>query len=395
MPLILTVRELTAYLRDLLESDERLADLWVEGEISNVTRSSAGHIYFTLKEAEAQVSCVLFRSYASRLESLPADGEAVLVHGRVSFYEAGGKLQLYADTIRSLGLGLLYLRFQELKAALEAEGLFAPERKRPLPRFPRCIGVVTSPTGAVIRDILHILKRRFPPVRVILSPTLVQGKEAAPMIVAALERLYRLPVDLIIVARGGGSLEDLWPFNEEVVARAICASPVPVISGVGHETDFTIADFAADVRAPTPSAAAEIAVPDAAELLQTLAQRRRQLYRALRRRLDAARQALQTQQHHLQRLSPRNLIVQRRQRIDELAERGTRQIRYQLGLARERLDGLSARLAALDPRATLRRGYAIVHRRSDGVLVVSPAQVERGDRLDVRVRDGSFEAGVL
>jgi exodeoxyribonuclease VII large subunit len=395
MPPILTVRELTTYLRELLEGDEQLADLWVEGEISNVTRSSAGHIYFTLKEAEAQVACILFRGYASRLDALPTDGEAVLVHGRVSFYEAGGKLQLYVDTIRSLGVGPLYLRFQELKAALEAEGLFAPERKRPLPRFPRCIGVVTSPTGAVIRDILNILKRRYPPARVILSPTLVQGKEAAPLIVAALERLWRFPVDLIIVARGGGSLEDLWAFNEEIVARSIRASPVPVISGVGHETDFTIADFAADVRAPTPSAAAEIAVPDATELRKMLAERRRRLRQVLERRLVTARQALETQRRHLQRLSPLNLVAQRRQRVDEQIDRATVRLRYRLEIARERLEGLSGRLAALDPQATLRRGYAIVHRCVDGVVVVSPAQVARGDRLDVRVRDGSFEAGVL
>ncbi|MGC8872952.1 MAG: exodeoxyribonuclease VII large subunit [Chloroflexia bacterium] len=395
MPLILTVRELTTCLRELLESDERLADLWVEGEISNVTRSSAGHVYFTLKEAEAQIACVLFRGYANRLDILPVDGEAVLVHGRISFYEAGGKLQLYADTVRSLGLGVLYLRFQQLKSALEAEGLFAPEHKRPLPRFPRCIGVVTSPTGAVIRDILHILKRRYPPVRVILSPTLVQGKEAAPMIVAALKRLWQFPVDLIIVARGGGSLEDLWPFNEEIVARAIRASPVPVISGVGHETDFTIADFAADVRAPTPSAAAEIAVPDAAELLQTVAQRRRRLHQALRQRLAVARQNLEIQRFHLHRLSPQSRLAQRRQRLDEQTERATRQIRYRVEIARQRLEGLSARLATLDPRATLRRGYAIVHRRADGALVVNPAQVAPGDRLDIRVRDGSFEAGAL
>ncbi len=225
MPTILSVRELATYIHQLLEYDEVLADVWVEGEISNLARSSAGHIYFTLKEDQAQLSCAMFRNAASRLERLPSEGEAVLVHGQVSFYEAGGKLQLYVDSIRPRGVGQLFARFQELRARLEAEGLFAPELKRPLPPFPRRIGVVTSPTGAALRDILHILGRRYPLVEVVISPTQVQGKEAAAQIAAAIERVQARGVDLIIVARGGGSIEDLWPFNEEVVARAIRAAP--------------------------------------------------------------------------------------------------------------------------------------------------------------------------
>ena len=393
MPIILSVRELAVYIHQLLEYDEVLADVWVEGEISNLARSSAGHVYFTLKEDQAQVSCALFRNAAVRLERLPANGEAVLAHGQVSFYEAGGRLQLYVDTVRPRGVGALFAQFQELKARLEAEGLFAAEQKRPLPPFPRRIGVVTSPTGAALRDILHILGRRYPLVEVVVAPTPVQGKEAAGQIAAALERLQGRSVDLIIVARGGGSLEDLWPFNEEAVARAIRASRVPVVSGVGHETDFTIADFAADVRAPTPSGAAEIAVPDRAELGAHVARLRARLAQVARRQLRERRLRLDERERALRRLSPRALIAARRQRLNELAGRAGRSLRHRLAVARERLRSATLRLAALDPRAVLSRGYAIV-RRADGAVVLSPAQLESGERLDVQVRDGTFGAQV-
>ncbi len=389
MPIILSVRELATYIHELLEYDEVLGDVWVQGEVSNLSRSGAGHVYFTLKEADAQISCALFRQAAARVERLPANGEALLVHGRVSFYEAGGKLQLYVDAVRPVGVGLLYLRFQELKARLEAEGLFDPEQKRPLPPFPRRIGVVTSPTGAALRDICHILARRYPLVELVVSPTQVQGKEAAGQIVAALERLRGRGVDLIIVARGGGSLEDLWPFNEEVVARAIRAASAPVVSGVGHETDFTIADFAADVRAPTPSAAAEIAVPDQGDLRGQLARLRQRLAQGAGRQLAEGRLRLGEQRRMLRHLSPRGMVAARRQQVDELAGRAGRSLRHCLGLARERLRTAALRLAALDPRATLQRGYAIV-RRASGEVVVSPAQVTMGERLAVQVREGEF-----
>lgn len=392
MSAILSVRELAAYLRELLDYDEVLADVWVEGEVSNLSRSTAGHVYFTLKEADAQISCVLFRGAASRLTHLPADGEAVLVHGRVSFYEAGGRLQLYVDMLRSLGLGALFLRFQELKARLEAEGLFDPQIKRSLPPFPRRIGVVTSATGAAIQDVLHVLRRRYPLVAVVISPTLVQGKEAAPQIVVALERLREHSVDLIIVTRGGGSLEDLWPFNEEIVARAIRAAPVPVISGVGHETDFTIADFAADVRAPTPSAAAEIAVPDRAELDLAVAQRRKQMEQGLRWQVGELRRQLQERDRRLRHLSPQVQITGRRQQVDDLVDRAARGLNHRLEVIRERVRSAALRLASLDPQATLQRGYAVVRLKPEGIVVVSPAQVASGDALEVQVRDGSFEA---
>jgi exodeoxyribonuclease VII large subunit len=390
---ILSVRELATYIHQLLEYDEVLADVWVEGEVSNLTRSSAGHVYFTLKEDQAQISCALFRNAAMRQERLPVSGEAVLAHGQVSFYEAGGKLQLYVDTVRPRGIGLLYAQFQELKARLEAEGLFDETRKRPLPLFPRRIGVVTSPTGAALRDILNILGRRYPLVEVVVSPTLVQGKEAAGQIAAALQRLQGRGVNLIIVARGGGSLEDLWPFNEEAVARAIRASRVPVISGVGHETDYTIADFAADVRAPTPSGAAELAVPDQGELRANVARLGMRLGQAAHRRLRERRMRLDERARTLRRLSPWALIVARRQRVDDLAGRAGRSLHHRLAVMRERLRGAALRLAALDPRAVLSRGYAIV-RRADGAVVLSPAQVAAGERLEVQVRDGELRVDV-
>jgi exodeoxyribonuclease VII large subunit len=394
MPIILSVRELAVYIHQLLEYDEVLADIWVEGEVSNLARSRAGHVYFTLKEEQAQVSCALFRHAAVRQERLPTDGEAVLAHGKVSFYEAGGKLQLYVDTVRPRGVGLLYAQFQELKARLEAEGLFDEAIKRPLPPFPRRIGVVTSPTAAALRDILNILGRRYPLVEVVIAPTQVQGKEAAGQIVAAFESLQGHDVDLIIVARGGGSLEDLWPFNEEAVARAIRAAPVPVISGVGHETDYTIADFAADMRAPTPSGAAEIAVPDQAALRANLAGLRTQLKQEISRQLQERNLRLNEQIRALHRLSPWALIVARRQRVDDLTDRAGRSVRHHLTFARERLRSASLHLAALDPRAVLSRGYAIV-RQADGAVVLDPEQVTAGERLDVRVRDGSFGAEVV
>ncbi len=394
MPIILSVRELATYIHQLLEYDEVLADVWVEGEVSNLSRSGAGHVYFTLKESQAQISCALFRSAAAHLERLPGEGEAVLVHGQVSFYEAGGKLQLYVDDVRPRGVGQLYARFLELKARLEAEGLFAAERKRPLPAFPRRIGVVTSPTGAALRDILHILGRRYPLVEVVVAPTLVQGKEAAGQIVAALRRVQEAGVDLIIVARGGGSIEDLWPFNEESVARAICAAAVPVVCGVGHETDFTIADFVADVRAPTPSGAAEIVVPDQAALRAGVERLRRRLEQLVRQDLAARRRELAARRRTLRQLSPQALLAARRQRTDELAGRAARSLRHRLAVAREQLRGAVLRLAALDPRAVLSRGYAIV-RRAGGEVVLSPGQVSPGDRVGIQVRDGTFGAEVL
>ena len=389
-PLPLTVGDLTRYIREMFEVDYRLQDVWVEGEVSGVTRHASGHTYFTLKDASAQISCVMWKTVAPTYGALVVHGGQIVAHGKVSVYEARGQYQLYVDRVQPKGLGDLHAQFELLKARLEAEGLFAPERKRALPEFPHRIGVVTSPTGAVIRDICNILARRWPLVEVILAPTQVQGKDAPPHIVAALDALYRrADLDLIIVARGGGSLEDLWAFNDERVARKIADSPVPVVSGVGHETDFTIADFVADLRAPTPSAAAELATPDREEMSSQLAALRARLASALSDDLRARRIALQSQTRALSHLSPQARLANLRQRTDDLISQATWTVSHLLQLRRERLTGASARLGALNPLAVLERGYAVVRR--DGRLVRSVSQVSRDDRLAVRVSDGEFD----
>ena len=390
-PAPMTVGALTRYIREMFEVDYRLQDVWVEGEVSVVSRPSSGHIYFTLKDAAAQIACVMWKSAAPMFGALLVHGGQVLAHGKVSVYEPRGSYQLYVDRVQPQGLGDLHAQFELLKARLEAEGLFAPERKRPLPEFPHRIGVVTSPTGAVIRDICNILARRWPLAQVILAPTQVQGQDAPPQIVAALEALYqRDDLDLIIVARGGGSLEDLWAFNDERVARKIADSPVPLVSGVGHETDFTIADFVADLRASTPSAAAELTTPDRAELLAQLAALRSRLASLMAEDVHARRVVHQAQARALSHLSPRVRLANSRQRVDDLAAQAAVSASHFLQLRRARLTGTGARLDALSPLAVLQRGYAVVRR--DGRLVRSVALVSPGDRLSVRVSDGEFDA---
>jgi exodeoxyribonuclease VII large subunit len=389
-----SVSEITHHIKERLEADPALQDIWIEGEVSNWVRSRAGHCYFTLKDARASIRAVMWRSTAGKLLTTPQDGQAVRAHGYVSVYEPQGQYQFYVDTLYATGHGELYLEFEALKARLEAEGLFDAERKRALPAFPACIGVVTSPTAAALRDILNVLDRRWPLVRVLISPTLVQGTSAPPQIVAALQALYgRRDVDLIIVARGGGSMEDLWAFNDERVARAIVESPVPVISGVGHEIDFTIADFCADLRAPTPSAAAEVAVPDGAEVSGQFAALEEALLGAICGRLDEARSALETRQQALARLSPQGRIDRGRQGVDDLSRRAERAWAHRRVLLREQVAGLEHRLEGLNPYATLDRGYAVVRRR-DGSVLRTIAQAVAGEPIDVRVSDGSFPARV-
>jgi exodeoxyribonuclease VII large subunit len=390
-----TVSQITSYIKDLFEIDFVIQDLWIEGEVSNFSRSAAGHVYFTLKDEAASIRCVMWRSLAERQAYLPSNGEAIVAHGRISVYEVQGTYQLYVDALQPAGLGVLYLQFEALKKRLEAEGLFAPEHKRPLPPFPRCLGVVTSPTGAAIRDILHVLGRRYPLVEVILSPTLVQGDEAPLQIVAAIEVLNEhTDAEAIIVARGGGSLEELWAFNDERVARAIYSSRLPVVAGVGHETDFTIADFVADVRAPTPSAAAEIAVPDQGELRGTLGFRRNRLVALVGRQIAEWRNVLESQERVLGRLSPQAKIVTYRQRIDELTRAASGSMAHHLALQRERLHGHLLRLQSLSPFATLERGYSITRQLRTGEIVKSVAQVAAGDRIETQVSDGRFEGTV-
>jgi exodeoxyribonuclease VII large subunit len=389
---ILTVSQLNIYLREALDADEILQDLWVEGEVSNFVRAASGHCYFTLKEGEGQIKAACWRSYVARIPRMPSSGEAVLAHGRVAFYEAGGQIQLYVDMIRPSGVGLLHARFEELKARLDAEGLFDLSRKRPLPPLPRRIGVVTSPSGAALRDILNVLGRRYPLAEVIVAACQVQGERAAATVVEALYALYEQDVDVIIVARGGGSIEDLWTFNEEIVARAVFASPVPLVSGVGHETDTTIIDYVADLRAPTPSAAAELVAPDLEELLSNFALLHDQLALALERQLEAHRSALQELRRRLLQHAPTTRLARDRQSLDDLVRRVGAQLTHGLALRQARLDGLRLQLAALNPQATLDRGYAIIRRAADGQIVTEPAQARPGEALEIAVKGGSFIA---
>lgn len=390
---ILRVSELTAHLRRVVENDDLLADVWVQGEISNANRYASGHFYFSLKDADAAMRCVMWKSQVARLPRLPREGEAVNAHGHVSVYDARGEVQLYVDEMELLGAGALWQEFERLKQKLAAEGLFDETRKRPLPKFPQRIGIVTSRSGAVLQDIRHMLERRYPLVEVFLAPTLVQGADAPSQIVAALERVQQVrDLDVIIVARGGGSIEDLWAFNDERVARAIVAARVPVISGVGHETDFTIADFCADLRAPTPTAAAEFCTPDQTELRAQLVAAQQYLSRMTRETVAETRRRVTFALGALHRATPRAQIAQRRQRIDEMTRDAARGMKHRLEKQRAQLTSAQRQLDTLSPLATLERGYAIV--RHNNAIVTAPAQLQQNDLLDIRVRDGAFAARV-
>jgi exodeoxyribonuclease VII large subunit len=382
---------LAHYLRELIESDLRLSNIWVEGEVSNFTRSSAGHQYFTLKDEEAQLRCVMFRR-SSGGEPIE-NGAQVLAHGNVSFYEARGDLQLIVDFVQPAGVGVWQAQFERLKEQLESEGLFDPARKRPLPEFPRRLGVVTSPTGAVLHDICHVVGRRWPVTEIVLAATAVQGAEAVPGIVTALRRLNAEPdIDVIILARGGGSMEELSAFNEEAVARAVYGSRTPVVCGVGHETDYTIADYVADVRAPTPSAAAETVVPDGAEVLRRVGGLALSLQAWTTGQVNQGRAATGQVVHRLRLTRPET--GQWRQRLGGLV------LAVEVAMERattrrgERLSSFAAQLRSLDPQRTLARGYAVVQMREDKRVVTSMRQVQGRDRLTVHVQDGKFPAEV-
>ncbi len=393
-PPSLSVSDITGYLRQLLESDEILRDVWVHGEISTLSRPSSGHIYFTLKDAAATLRCVVWRTTAQRLKLEFGSGTAVEAHGYISLYERDGQYQLYVDAMRLAGEGWLYQEFLRLKARLEAEGLFDPDRKRPLPERPQVIGIVTSATGAALQDILNTLSRRYPLVQVVLSPAAVQGDEAPPAIVRALDRLNRkVHPDVILVARGGGSLEDLWAFNDERVVRAIAASAAPVVTGIGHETDFTLADFAADLRAPTPTAAAVLATPDVSDLRADLRNALMLLDGNLTARLNSAAQQFGEVGSRLEQLSPWRQVQNDRQRLDDLQMRIERALAAAGQLRRARVDGLHNRLLALNPLAVLQRGYAVVQ-GPDGQLLTRIRQISAGADVSVRLADGSFDANV-
>ncbi|NWF69649.1 MAG: exodeoxyribonuclease VII large subunit [Chloroflexi bacterium] len=389
-----SVAELTTHIRELIESSQTLQDVWVSGEISNFSKASSGHWYFTLKDSKAQLKCVMWRSAASQQMFPPNNGEAVLAHGYIGVYDGRGEYQLYADKLRPVGIGDLYAQFERLKQKLEAEGLFAPERKRPLPPFPRIIGVVTSADAAALQDVQNVLRRRFPLAEVLLSATPVQGADAATRIVKAIERLQETPADVLLLCRGGGSIEDLWAFNDESVARAIAASRIPVVSGVGHETDFTIADFAADLRAPTPSAAAEIATPDSADLRDAVARAQTRLGESLRAAIGQKRAALNNQAWALKQHSPQNTIRGQRQRIDDLNARLLSGQRARLTLLRTRLAGRLTTLNASSPRALLARGYALVSKSLDGARVTRAADAKPGEGLTLQFHDGELKVRV-
>jgi len=390
---IWTPGELNRHVRQLLEGDYRLQDLWVAGEIANLSQPASGHLYFSLTDGSANLRCVIWRSEAEGLPRLPRDGEAVEVHGHLSVYEAGGQYQLYADRIRLAGEGELFQEFMRLKQKLEGEGLFDPERKRGLPRWPKRLGVVTSPTGAALRDVLNVLSRRYPLVEVVLSPTPVQGEAAPAAIAQALAALDQQPAcDVVLLVRGGGSMEDLWAFNTEQVVRAVAASRAPVISGIGHETDVILADFAADRRTPTPSAAAELGTPDRQDLAVEIGQLTRGLRRAWQGRRQALHQGLRETWTALAAQAPQARLAGSRQRLDELAGRTALSLRHRLSLRRAAVEAMSQTLHAIGPLQVLGRGYALVRLSADEALVRSVGQVSPGAGLQVQVSDGSFSA---
>ena len=390
----ISVSELTRYLREWMESDELLRDIWVQGEISNLSRPASGHIYFTLKDQNSALKCVIWRTAAGRNTAALQSGLAVEVHGYVSIYDRDGAYQLYVDTVRMAGEGSLYQQFLRLKAQLEAEGLFDPARKRAIPEAPAKIGIVTSPSGAALQDMLNTFRRRYPLVEVVLAPAAVQGDGAPAEIVAAIARLNREPgVEVILIARGGGSLEDLWAFNDERVVRAVATSRVPTISGVGHETDFTLTDFAADLRAPTPTAAAELAVPDQAEVKEKLLITTRHLADALAGVTRVEKMNLSEVVHRLVQVSPLMQVRSDRQRLDELSGRSLTAAQHFIQMAQARSRGVDQRLGALNPYGVLQRGYAIVTNAA-GEIVQRIDQTFQNDNLEIRVSDGVIPARV-
>jgi exodeoxyribonuclease VII large subunit len=387
----LSVSEITAHIKRLLERDEILQDITVRGEISNFTRHSSGHLYFSLKDRDSTIGCVCFRNAASRLTFEPANGLGVIAEGAVSVYEKQGRYQLMVRALRPDGAGDLAAALERLKAKLEAEGLFAAERKRPLPRFPRAIGLITSPTGAAVRDLISVISRRYPPAHLVVVPTVVQGEGGAASIVSSLRYANSRPdLDVLVLGRGGGSLEDLWCFNEETVARAVFASRLPVISAVGHETDYSLCDFVADVRAATPSAAAELVVPDAKELGRYLEDLAGRMGASALARFAAQHRRLALLAAHPLLQRPTAFVEARGQRLDEAAGALADAGRRRLTETRRRLERAAVGLAALSPLSVLGRGYAIVREAAGGRVVRSVTEVASADALRVTVVDGDI-----
>ena len=391
----ITVKQLNAYVKALMESDVRLQHVVVKGELSNFKNHSSGHCDFSLKYDSCGVRAVMFRSSAAKLTFVPKDGMQVIVRGRVSVFERDGNYQLYVDAMSLDGQGDLYVAFEVLKQKLGAEGLFDPGRKRPLPKIPLRVGVITSPTGAAVRDIIHVLGRRFPTAKVFLYPVLVQGAGAAASICEALRFFSEhRAADVLIVGRGGGSIEDLWAFNEESVARAIASCSIPVISAVGHETDFTIADFVSDMRAPTPSAAAEVAVPDTRALMNKFDNVTARLKLLLNSAVTHKKQQLAYLTEHSALKNPRRLIDERQLAVDHLFMNMGNQMQIKTATAKGAFSALAAKLDSLSPLAVLGRGYSMI-KDEQGRIVNSAAQLSIGQHMQVNLTDGQANMEVL
>ncbi|MFM9912486.1 MAG: exodeoxyribonuclease VII large subunit [Methylophilaceae bacterium] len=389
-PQVFSVTQLNRMIRELLEGAIPL--LWVSGEISNLTRAASGHWYFSLKDANAQVRCVMFRQRNAYLGWQPKEGDKIEARALVSLYEARGEFQLTIEFLQKAGLGTLYEAFEKLKQKLELEGLFAPEKKRALPAFPKQIGIVTSPDAAALQDVLTTLKRRMPSIPIVIYPTPVQGKGAAETITAAINSASkRKECDVLIVCRGGGSMEDLWSFNEEIVARAIAGCAIPVVSGVGHETDFTIADFAADRRAPTPTAAAEMVSPDRVSLLQSLGQMQNRLNRQMRFALSERAQKLDGLARRL--VHPGERIRQRGEQLAQLHARFSYATQRNLEQRQTHLHKLAQNLEHLAPQQVLKRGYSLVHNGA-GEIVRNSTALKIGENLNITLAQGSVDASV-
>ena len=390
----LTVGELNRYVKMLMDNDALLSAVSVRGEISNLKYHSSGHLYFTLKDGDAEIAAVMFRSAAMNLKMVARDGMQVVAFGRVSVYEKSGKCQLYVSAMLDNGIGALQLEYERLKKQLEAEGLFDKDKKRPLPRFPKCIGIITSPTGAAVRDMINVTGRRWPSAKILLYPALVQGEQAPASLCAGLDLLNAIEAcDVIIIGRGGGSIEDLWAFNDERVVRRVAASETPIISAVGHETDFTLCDFAADLRAPTPSAAAELAVPDRDEMRIRLDELLGRIENSTLRTVNAKRERLLNVANRLELLSPSGRLMLEKKELLRKKTALEQRIERIVGKRREELSIASAKLVATNPLAVLARGYSYTQKA--GVVVSSVSQISNGDVIDIKFADGGASAEIL
>ena len=390
---VYTVEQVNKYIKNMFAEDFMMRSICIKGEVSNCKYHTSGHIYFTLKDASGTISAVMFAGYRRGLKFQMKEGDKVMVTGSVEVYEGAGKYQIYAREIELDGAGNLYLQFEALKRELEEMGMFAPEYKKPIPKYVKTVGIVTAPTGAAIQDIRNVASRRNPYVQLILYPALVQGEGAKESIVRGIKSLEQLGVDVIIVGRGGGSIEDLWAFNEECVARAIFDCSIPIISAVGHEVDWTIADFVSDMRAPTPSAAAELAVFDYFSIKQNLTERKLRLERSMKRNVSMARQRLEHEKTKLRFLSPQNRLNENRRRLLELEEKISDRMTITLTRKKHKLMLLANTVEGLSPVKKISSGYAYVEAKGKSLRMIS--QVQKLDEITVHVADGSLKAVVM